>query len=201
MSTIAKGHDFNTGDDATAANINSMVDDATIADILRSELDSDATKVTFIGASSPSGPEEHDTWYDTGRSFLLKYTGSAWDLVGRGFLSTNAMGVTMDQGTVVKPVNTLEVTATEPGDHNTVGVAAEHIAPGGTGLIQTFGTASVRYSATATLGEILIPSTTATGEAEAFEIPSFDAFAQIGWVGQTVTNPSVLGTAFLKRAF
>jgi len=181
MSTVVTGYhwDETNPEEITGAKLNAT-GSGTVTGITQSDLGTGVSLIT-IGTSPPT-PSTGLAWFDTtqgaGRGLFKLYDNGRWTTVSQGFLGWNN-GTTLARGNLVSydtsltpatvgtvPVHKTSIpTAGAVQFERPVGVAAEQIVNGGTGIILTYGYATCRKDAVAvTAGDAMAASLTGVGQ-------------------------------------
>lgn len=212
MATVSKGYTFGATEQVTNTKLHTLVDSATVTNIVSTDMASSA-KVVFVGASAPASPTEGQPWFDTSpgnnQGILRIYDGAQFRSVAAGFLGRNNGVSTIAQGAPVKVdtaaahatdgrVDVLETTAKTDA---VVGVALTDITAGSTGpIIETGKLTNLRKvsAGDAGIGDPVLPSATA-GFATAANAPGFGPLrgGDFGVWTNTIASGVTVGQALI----
>lgn len=103
MADLTRGITFQANDEVTDAEMEQLIESATVSNIVRADMSSTDTSVS-IGTAAPTSnptPVAGHLWYNTTDGILMEYDGSNWKAVSRGVNLTNRSGGALSSGDVV----------------------------------------------------------------------------------------------------
>lgn len=143
MVTIRHGYTFAQNETPTAANLNALVDNASVTDIVTANL---ASGLTFVNLSQPGSPSQGDSYVGSD-GLLYFYDGTSWNRASGWISLINKSGGTILAGTPVVPFKGgFDDTQAAAGtaDISVLGVLLADTNNGVAGTVITKGIASVR---------------------------------------------------------
>lgn len=199
MATLTRGYTFGSTETVTSAKLSALVDNGSVSNIGRADVSSTSSLITKQ-STAPSAPSTGEFWFDTTLNLLRRWDGSAWQVVARGVVrtadATFAVGevACVDTGTAGRVSKT-----TSTSSHSRiVGIAAEVISSGSSGVFLTDGLATVLVTAATSLGQLLVMSAATSGSTDPVSPNATDT----GVVGTALSTTAGAGsvTAYLKTA-
>jgi len=167
MATLTRGKTFSVNEKVTNGKLHQLVDAATIAAIIRADVDQTSASIVHIASTQPTAnptPVAGHVWFDTVNGIARGYDGTDWQPLARGALYTNNSGGTVAGGSVVILDTTADAaftTTTTANDVNVLGVTLGSTANAAKGIVITRGIVLVANVTGATSrGDYLFASTT-----------------------------------------
>lgn len=99
MAVVTRGYTYAVNGQLTNTNLHTLVDGATVTNIVRGDANSDTSFIT-IQTTAPTSPKTGEFWYDTTSAIARVYDGTNWVILGKGELLTNKSGGQLTAGTV-----------------------------------------------------------------------------------------------------
>lgn len=164
MATVTRGFTYPVNGTVTNTNLHTLVDAATVSQIVSADFNLATTNPIHVGSSPPSDANQR-FWYDTANNlYKVKDSANKFQPVAHGQIYTNKSGASLDAGDVVvlDTANAQAVkTTTSSNDLDAWGVSAETISNDAAGVIITSGfVPSLKVTGSTAIGDFLFTSTT-----------------------------------------
>lgn len=170
MATMTRGFSFSAGGTINSANLDDLINVATIAGITRTDIDRSTVTPITVASSAPAASVTGEVWLESTENALLSYSGSEWRAAHTAAVTVQA-DQAIAQGQVVRAGSNGVSASGYPrvvlcgsaraGEE--IGVAAQAIALGDTGVIITNGLVDAVIDGTAVTGDILKISSSTSG--------------------------------------
>lgn len=164
---LASGKNFTANEQVTPAKLYEIIEGADISNLGITETASGSTLLVSSG-SAPSNIKS--IWFDTTLRLTRVNNGASWHAVGRGVYLSNVSGGALVAGDIVvaSSVTSASFTTTTTANQTApmpIGILAENIANGASGIVLTHGLVFVNFAAFAGSGQFYFATSTTGGKA------------------------------------
>lgn len=160
--SATSGYQFASGELVTNTKLRALVEEATVSGFTSANMAAGAELVS-ISLTAPTDTTQ--PWYDKTLGLLRIHNGTDWVPQGRGLILTNGSGIQVVKGDLVVLATSADntfTTTTTPANARVIGIAAETIANGASGVIITRGRWVVNLASSSTRGNFFATTSVAT---------------------------------------